>query len=182
MNSVDPPVNADAGPSQPKPSDPSSGNITVLANRRFPVPPSYYVEFTPERWKRYKRIGADGGKAQTNKGKGKDLGDGNKIDGSPVILEGRDAQTQEHIDVDDLAMFQPPRIDWIKREDSWNAFGRVYQVRRRLLVVAHPRSHRLLDMLEKAKSDDSRGTRYPQFQTARYRQYVASSRIPEQNH
>jgi hypothetical protein len=130
MNSVDPAVNADAGPSQPRQADPQTANITVLANRRFPVPPSYYVEFTPERWKRYQRIRSDGGKSQvSNKGKEKVLGAADETDALPATVEEQaDQRPQERSDVDDLAIFQPPRIDWIKRENSWNAFGRVYQV------------------------------------------------------
>lgn len=132
MNSVDPAMNADAGPSQPRPTDPQTANITVLANRRFPVPPSYYVEFTPERWKRYQRIRSDCGKSQsTSKGKEKVLGDADETDAMPAAVdEWADRRPQERSDIDDLAIFQPPRIDWIKREDTWNAFGRLYQVSR----------------------------------------------------
>jgi hypothetical protein len=173
MNSVDPAVNADAGPSQPRQADPQTANITVLANRRFPVPPSYYVEFTPERWKRYQRIRSDGGKSQVpNKGKEKVLGAADGTDALPATLEEQvDQRPQERSDIDDLAIFQPPRIDWIKREDSWNAFGRVYQVGG-VLDVAAVFADSVLANLEKTKGNDSRRAWDPEFQTAGCREYV----------
>lgn len=130
MDSVETPRNADAGPSQPRPSDPQTTNITVLANRRFPVPPSYYVEFTPERWKRYQRTRTDGAKNNiSGKGKGKASGDAPGTGGFDMHVDQEPVgQSPVRADVEDLAIFQPPRIDWIKREDSWTAFGRLYQV------------------------------------------------------
>lgn len=126
MASVETPTNADAGPSQPKPQDaPQPANITVLANRRFPVPPSYYTEFTPERWKRYTRSVLSDGNG-TGRGKGKQRADAEDQD---VVMDTKpQVAARDTANSDDLAIFQPPRIDWIKREDSWNAFGRVYEV------------------------------------------------------
>jgi hypothetical protein len=121
MASVEPSTNADAGPSQPRPTDAQQpANITVLANRRFPVPPSYYTEFTPDRWKRYTQITRHGG--DSAKGKEKEDAEDMIVDSKP------DDQSRDMTDSDGLAIFQPPRIDWIKRESTWNAFGRVYEV------------------------------------------------------
>lgn len=130
MDSFETPGIADAGPSQPRPSDPQTTNITVLANRRFPVPPSYYVEFTPERWKRYLRTRTDGAKdTVSGKGKEKAVEDAPDAGGFEMHVDQEPVgRSLERAEVEDLAIFQPPRIDWIKREGSWTAFGRVYQV------------------------------------------------------
>jgi hypothetical protein len=140
MSTVDPTINAEAGPSLSKPSEAQpaqNSSTTVLANRRFPVPPSYYTEFTAERWKRYKRTSAlnEG----VGKGKGKAVEDGgglvrayeneNADTDVDMITDKAGVESLGRCDLDEFAIFQKPRIDWIKREDSWNAFGRVYQVR-----------------------------------------------------
>lgn len=120
MASTEPPTNADAGPSQSKPADAQQpANITVLANRRFPIPPSYYTEFTPDRWKRFtkSRAGGDSGKGKARE------------DATDVVMGSEPEEgTREVTASDELAIFQPPRIDWIKRDASWSAFGRVYEV------------------------------------------------------
>lgn len=121
MASNEPPANADAGPSQLRTTDAQQpANITVLANRRFPVPPSYYTEFTPDRWKRYNRTT----RSDESKAKGKQ-----REDAEDVVMDSKpDDQSRDVSSADELAIFQPPRIDWIKREGTWNAFGRVYEV------------------------------------------------------
>jgi len=139
MSAGDPAINAEAGPSLSKQSDAQpaqNSSTTVLANRRFPVPPSYYTEFTTERWKRYKRSLASS--EGVGKGKGKALDD--ELAAQTVQTENTDTDVEMNTgnagvnesggqDPGEFAIFQKPRIDWIKREDSWNAFGRVYQVR-----------------------------------------------------
>lgn len=120
MASTEPLTNADAGPSQPKPAGAQQpASITVLANRRFPVPPSYYTEFTPDRWKRYARTRAG---EDSGKGKAREDADGVVMDSE------REEKGHESIDSEEVAIFRPPRIDWIIREETWNAFGRVYEV------------------------------------------------------
>ncbi|KAJ9124296.1 hypothetical protein QFC22_001096 [Naganishia vaughanmartiniae] len=138
MSTIVSPINAEAGPSLSKPSDAQpaqNSSTTVLANRRFPVPPLYYTDFTTKRWKRYNRISSSNKEA--GKGKGKEF---NEVAVGPADSE--DAVTDVNMntgkagveglgdgDADEFAIFQKPRIDWIKREDTWNAFGRVYQRR-----------------------------------------------------
>ncbi|KAJ9106281.1 hypothetical protein QFC21_001426 [Naganishia friedmannii] len=139
MSAADLSINAEAGPSLSEPSDvqpAQNSSTTVLANRRFPVPPSYYTEFTTERWKRYKRISASNEREGKGKGKVADYTSavpavGSQDTGMDVDmitgkarLEGLGGRHTE-----EFALFQKPRIDWIKTEDSWNAFGRVYQRR-----------------------------------------------------
>ncbi|GHJ88397.1 hypothetical protein NliqN6_4799 [Naganishia liquefaciens] len=135
MDPIETAGNADAGPSQPRPADSQPANITVLANRRFPVPPSYYTEFTPERWKKSQRLRAAG--ALPGKGKEK-ASEGIITDTEESYMNvdaESDEQSHQRTDVNDLAIFRPPRLDWVKRETTWNAFGRVYQRRPKALTA-----------------------------------------------
>ncbi|KAJ9115187.1 hypothetical protein QFC20_001054 [Naganishia adeliensis] len=128
MASNEPPANADAGPSQLRTTDAQQpANITVLANRRFPVPPSYHTEFTPDRWKRYNRTT----RSDESRAKGKQ-----REDAEDVVMDSKpDDQSRDVSSADELAIFQPPRIDWIKREGTWNAFGRVYERRPKAMTA-----------------------------------------------
>ena len=174
MDPIETAGNADAGASQPRPADSQPANITVLANRRFPVPPSYYTEFTPERWKKSQRLRAAG--ALPGKGKEK-ASEGIITDTEESYMNvdaESDEQSHQRTDVNDLAIFRPPRLDWVKRETTWNAFGRVYQVNelclrpRMLALISFP-----LPAIEETKGLDGRTARYPKFQTTRCRMYVS---------